>query len=432
MTGAAQGPMRPEPSSVVDPIGRVLHREGRILRGIRAQFADEYRVIVREAESRGWFERGLVRTWIAPDATPEFPLVLEHERVTFVTHRGEWPAAALRRAALCYLDLSIALVDAGYCLKDAHTWNVLFEGPRPVVIDLGSLRPIAELWWPAWVAEFEKYFLVPLWLFAAGKAGLARAMLREQAIGAGFWLLDHDPRALLPDRPEVPADRFTPRENLEALAEHVASLTFRHPAGEWTSYPQPAGSAELRGKDLLVASLLESLPRGTVLDLGTNRGLHAFMAAPSSTAVLAADIDEACLDQVYDRARDTATRVQPVYLDLVWPIGSSGAFDTLPSARERLRCDLVLALALTHHICVRQRFDPEVFVAGVAAYTRDAAVIEFVPEDDWHVRQWDLPPLAGYSAAAFEQACRRHFADVERIASDPAPREIFVCRGRRT
>lgn len=432
MTTSAPGELRPEPSSLVDPVGRVLHRDGRILRGIRPAYADEVRDILRRAESAGWFDRGLVRTWIAPETTSEFPLVLEHERLSFVTLRGEWSAAALRQAAIGYIELSLALVDAGYCLKDAHPWNVLFEGTRPIVTDFGSVRPLGELWWPHWIGEFQKYFLLPLWLFGAGKAGLARALLREQAVGTGLWLFDHDAAALLHDYPPVPTDRATPRANLEQLGALVSSVAFAHPAGEWTTYGQPVSSDGLRVKDRLVRSMLDQLPAGTVLDLGTNRGLHAFMAARTSRAVLAADIDESCLDHIYLRARHTGESVQPVYLDLVWPLGSSGAFDTYPSATERLRSDTVLALALSHHVCVRQRFDPAAFVAAVASYAKHTAAIEFVPEDDWHVRQWGLPPLAGYTPDGFEHACRSHFTDVTRVASEPSPREVFVCRGRRT
>jgi hypothetical protein len=147
--------------------------------------------------------------------------------------------------------------------------------------------------------------------------------------------------------------------------------------------------------------------------------------------VIAADIDETCLDHVYANARSLGMPVQAVYLDIVWPLGSGGAFNTMRAAPDRLRCDLVLALALAHHVCVRRRFDPDAFVGAVASYSASAAVLEFVPEEDWHVQQWGLPPLAGYTADAFARACGRRFERVQRIASDPAPREYFVCEGRR-
>ena len=423
-----------ESSSVVDPVGRVIHYDGRVLRGIRAPYVNDVTRMLAVAETERWFDHGLVPTWATSLSADEYPLILEHQRVPFVTLRGEWPAEALRQGALCYLRLSVALAASGYCLKDAHSWNVLFAGPQPLVTDVGSIRPLGELQWPSWIAEFEKYFLAPLWLFAAGKAGLARALLREQVVGAGNWLFDHERNVLLGERRVRPGgDVFTPGA-FERLAREVDDLRFPHPGGEWSTYAQPEAQSartEWREKDRIVASVLDRLNFSTAIDLGANRGLHAFMCADRRASVLAADVDEICLDTLFRQSRSRTADVLPVYADLVWPIGSGGAFGTIPSAHDRLRCDLVLALALVHHICVRRRFDPDAFVAAVAAFTRGAALVEFIPVEDWHVQQWGLPPLAGYELELFHRSLARRFRRVTPLPSDPAPRVMFLCEDRR-
>jgi hypothetical protein len=424
-----------EAGSLVDPVGRILHYEGRLLRGIRRAFAADVPTILDAAERDKWFDHGLVPTWVTDLSTEEFPLILEHQRIPFVTIRAEWPAEALRRAALCHLDLSAALARSGYCLKDAHTWNLLFDGPTPKITDFGSIRPLAELHLEAWLQEFHKYFLAPMFVFARGQGGLARAMLREHLAGVGLWLIDHAPEALLPDSPG--AARLQGRDPLETFAgltEIVQGLVFPHASSEWTGYAQPANTAapdELRTKDRLVGSLLERLPFGTAIDLGANRGLHAWMCAAKGASVLACDIDETCLDDMFLRASRNRDAVLPLYLDVVLPGGATGAFGTIPPASERLRCDLVLALALVHHVCFRWQFTPEAFASGVAAFTRRAAIIEFIPADDWHVAQWGLPTPPGYSLAGMHDALGRVFDRVECIPSEPPPRHMFVCEGKR-
>ncbi len=427
-----EGTWTAEPSSLVDPVGRVIYHDGRVLRGIRADFAPDVQAMLEVAERDRWFDHGLVPTWPTDFATGEFPLVLEHQRIPFVTVRGEWPAEALRRAALCLLELSAVLARSGYCLKDAHTWNLLFDGPTPRVTDFGSIRPLAELNWPAWLAEFHKFFLVPLLIFSRGQAGLARALLREHLVGTGLWLIDHAPQQLLPpDLPIMPQPPYDAQETFARLVELVSGLTFPHTATEWTSYPQPASSGDLRTKDRLVSTVLDRLDFTSAIDLGANRGLHASMCAAKGALVLACDIDEACLDDMYLRSPQMGDRVLPLYLDVVLPAGVEGAFETIAGARDRLRCDVVLALALVHHVCFRWQFTPAAFAAGVAAFTRRAAIVEFVPADDWHVVQWGLPVPQGYSVEGMHDALARLFRRVERIASEPAPRQIFVCEDKR-
>jgi len=428
------GTWHAEASSVVDPVGRVIHYDGRILRGIRPAYVEQARHLLDVANADNWFAHGLVSTWPTPYELDEYPLVIEHARIPFVTFRGEWSAAALRKAALCQLELSLALARSGYCLQDAHTWNVLFEGTRPLFTDFGSIRPLAELDWTRWLTEFRKYFLVPLLLFADGRIGLARSLTREQVRGVGNWLIDHDITRLLdPEAVAFPPEPYSPAVTFEALRRQVEDLSFPVEQGEWTSYAQPAGegASPLRVKDAQVQAILDRLEFSTALDLGTNRGLHAFMCEARGASVLACDIDEACLNDVFTRAHARRARLTPLYLDVVWPQGSGGAFGTIQSAHDRLRCDLVLALALVHHVSLRQRFDPDALIAGIAGFSRKCALIEFIPRDDWHVAQWNAPPLSGYSLEGFHTALSRHFSRVTVVPSDPLPRQFFVCEGKR-
>lgn len=273
-------------------------------------------------------------------------------------------------------------------------------------------------------------------VFAQGQADLARALLREHLVGTGLWLIDHAPDRLLtsppvglPEAPVVYEDAFA---QLHAL---VSGLRFPHAASEWTGYAQPSAQvpgSELRGKDLLVASLLDRLQFRTAIDVGANRGLHASMCADRGAEVLACDIDETCLDDLFLRSRTEGRRVLPLYLNIIWPASAGGAFESIAPATARLRCDVVIAMALIHHVCLRWQFTPEAFVRGVAAFTREAAIIEFVPADDWHVAQWHVPTPPGYSIEGMHAALAGHFAQVEMIPIDPAPRVVFFCRGVKT
>jgi hypothetical protein len=272
-------------------------------------------------------------------------------------------------------------------------------------------------------------------VFAAGDTDLARRMMREHVHGIGTRFLRHTPDRLLPQSLAFHPDTFAqPDRALAELAGVIGQLVFPHQTSEWTAYPQPVPTASdaMRLKDRIVSGVLERTRPATVLDIGTNRGLHAGMAVATGAQVLAADIDEACLDDVHRRATQEGAPLHAVYLDVVWPLGNGGPFGTMADAHARMRCEEVLCMALIHHVCVRQQFSPAAFIDGVVAFTAAGLVLEFVPGDDVHVAQWPHLPPAGYAVDAVHDALLARFARVQRVPSDPAPRVIFVCEGRRS
>jgi hypothetical protein len=206
-----------DPSSAIDPVGRVFKYNGRIFRGIYAPHTDLAIQVLSEAQANRWFDQGLIPTWKTDFLLPDFPFILEHKRIPFVTIRSEWPGEGLREAVLA---------EAGYCLKDAHPWNVLFDKTTPYVIDWGSIRPISELNLDFWYLQFRKYFLIPLCLFSLGQPKLARTLLREHIIGVGNYIIDLPFTISFPEHPyQIFRNRSSssPSRGFDALGEYVST-----------------------------------------------------------------------------------------------------------------------------------------------------------------------------------------------------------------
>jgi hypothetical protein len=425
-----------EPSSLVDPIGRLFHRDGRVFRAIRAPHGAFVRDLIARARANGWSQLGLVETWEADVSLPGYEAVVEHRRIPFMTLRGEWSAEGLRAAGRCILGLQAALLRQGLCLKDAHPWNVLFDGPRAHFVDWGSIRPAAELHWDFWYAKLRQFVIAPLYLFSRGRPRMARAMLREHGVGMGNEVL------------ALPALRRTPRAAadiaaaartgeihaaVDQLSAYLAAITLPVVPGEWQRYPQPSfeglDAPGLRAKDRIVLEALQRDAGSTVFDLGTNNGLHAEMAAALGKRVLACDIEESCLDQLYLRAASKGSDVLPLYYDFLWPIGDSGFMNSIPGSSQRLRCDTVLAMAVAHHLVLRREVSFEALARGLRALCNRRVVVEFIPHDDVHVATWAERFPAWYTLAEFTAAMRRHFSQVTMVPSEPAPRVVLVCDG---
>jgi ribosomal protein L11 methylase PrmA len=165
-------------------------------------------------------------------------------------------------------------------------------------------------------------------------------------------------------------------------------------------------------------ALEEGRPRA-VVDLGTNTGRYAILAAAVAERVTAIDSDAACIDRLYDRIRrgEAPEKIQPLVIDLMDPTPSQG-WDLVerPGWNRRVSGDFFLALALIHHLSIAGNVPlGEVlrFLRSVAA----AGVVEFVAPEDRRARQLlrrrSAPP-ADYALDPFERELARHFRILDR------------------
>jgi hypothetical protein len=152
-----------------DPGGRVYVHKGRILRWLRAEAAVDVLEFLRTPVARTLTEGGQMVS-SRPLEKDEVPKDvgssgewLEHSRVWFPSFPYEWIPEMLHDAGQLTLDLARDVMFAGFELKDATPSNVLFEGSRPVFIDVASVQKTdSGVWtWHAY-AQFVQSFLLPL------------------------------------------------------------------------------------------------------------------------------------------------------------------------------------------------------------------------------------------------------------------------------
>jgi len=295
-------------------------------------------------------------------------VILEHERIAFPSFAYEWPAEMLHAAGRLTLDLALALLEEGHGLKDATPYNVLFEGPRPVFVDLGSLeaREPDDYTWLAH-AQFARTFLLPL---------LAR---RDLALPlAGLLLAKRDGL-----EPEQVYRMIGPLRRLMPPYLGYVSLP------TWL-----ARAARKRG-----AALYQR-----------RRGGHP----ERSRYVLSS----------------TLRRLARPSAGIGWRNAECPAF----LDRAQARFDLVLMLAVVHHLVVSERIPIEQIAELIACLTRDAAVVEFVGREDPMFERL----LRGrdhlhrdWTRAAFELAWRRVFDVVACEQIDGGHRWLYLFRKRK-
>lgn len=462
--------LRADPGSFRDPLSTVFVGDGGVYRGLTEEGLREYEAVAAADFFADLRARGEVvgTERVAPEESPldgAWAGVLRHERVPVITYPHEWTFAMLRDAALLHLDVTAGAVAAGFTTKDASSYNVQFRGVEPVFIDVGSferLRPGEP--WPGY-RQFCELFYNPLvaqsvagipfqpWLRGAvdGISPTDAAALIRGRRRFDRRLLVHVRLHARAERRYSDSDRdvrtemgragFGPKvvaAQLANLRRAVEHLSWDDGRSEWSEYSDRAHytDVDLASKESFVARAVEATRPPTVLDLGANDGRFSTLAVDhGASSAIAADADHLVVDRLYRRLkRNRDTRILPLVVDLADPPPGLGwrSRERRPWA-ERMQPDLVLALALVHHLAISDNVPfPE--IVGFLADFDAPLIVEFPHRDDPMVERLLGRKRAGlfdhYGTTAWEDALRDRFDVLEREVLPSDRRTLYRCRRR--
>jgi SAM-dependent methyltransferase len=397
------------------------------LRRIHASAAEEARAFLasplrRELERSG----DVVATEIldhAGDApADEGNLWLRHPLIEPVSYPWEWSPGQWRAAAELTLRLARKAIDAGWALKDATPLNVLFAGARPVFVDVLSFErrdPHSTVWLA--YGQFVRTFLLPLvgakylgWPLEATlfrrdgyePAALYRALPRWRRL---------DPRlldvvtlaALLEGKNRKPQNgsrrasasdpdlaRHILNKRLARLGKQIRHVTGESTASQWSRYEQRAShyaSSDVDAKQQFVRHVLGQHRPARVLDIGANTGTYSLMAAEAGAEVVALDSDAAALEALWRAAAAQSKPITALVANIARPTPAAGWRN-----REQLSLldrlgggfDMVLMLAVIHHLILREQLPLTHIAELCAALTRRWLILEWVPPADPMFQEW--------------------------------------------
>src|SRR5919108_876243 len=344
-----------EPASFRDPASTVAYLDGRVLRDLTKESAEDFATLASAPFYQQAMTDGrLVRTTEVPiEDLPRsvhggaWVQALEHERIPFVTYPYEWTFSMLKDAALVHLDLLLAALGADLTMKDGYAYNLAFVGARPVFIDVGSFERVrpGEPW--AGYRQFCQTMLYPLLLQAhkdirfqpwlrgqvqgiqprelarlfSGTDRLRPGVLKHVTLHGAMEQRLSGARAQ-DTRKELKAAGFSTelqKATVAAIRKLVAKLEWSRSASEWNDYQKTSTytDAEREIKAAFVSKALEGKGARLVFDLGGNDGTYSRVAAQHADYVVCADGDDLVLDGLYRSLRQEGNRqILPAYLDL--------------------------------------------------------------------------------------------------------------------
>ena len=434
--GAESGNLVPEEldwqgKRFLDPSGRVFVHNNQVYRAIYPEARSRVEKMFDDGVVEHLVERGLlVRTRRTKLEVPGYAMVLKHKRIAFQTIRGNWHRYFLKDAARCVLDLNLELLRYGLRTVAYHYGNVKQQGRcRPVWIDFGSIArigPNANQEPRPVPAQLRSCYLYPLALLA--KSADLTAPCRR--LGQLEW----PEFAALVGQSSASKGIFARTSEfkgrgaaLMAAREWVDDLELPPINSPWEGYyDRPLDKLahlEERRFTAVRRAIEERRPK-RVIDLGCNAGRFSVVAARTGADVYAADTDYGALETLYQEVKSLE---DPLSI-------TSSLFDVMGTRLKfRPLGDLVLALALTHHLAVGERYPFPLIAKKLSSYTTDALIAEFMPYGRRAAGPDPNPePLpATYRLENFLDAlaaCFRHVQVIDYPRAGRAERVLILCR----
>ena len=339
---------------------------------------------------------------------PEARRVLLPTQLEFVSYPYEWSFSQLKDAALLTLAVQQRALEHGMSLKDASAFNVQFHCGRPVFIDTLSFERDDGRPWVAY-EQFCRHFLAPLLLMQTRSLEMGRLLyanldgipieLASELLG---WRSYLRPGALMHLHLHARVRRqatacangrtatvpFAARlELVHSLRRTVEGIRLTEGVSTWSGYEDQSAhySREaLSSKMSFVLKALRGTPEGLVYDIGGNTGVYSRLAADCGNFCVLYDADALCVERAYLREKQTGgTRVLPLRLDLSNPTPALGVnLGERASVLDRRRARLVMALALVHHLRLKEN-TPFELMADFFARLGGRLLIEWVgPRDE--------------------------------------------------
>lgn len=459
------------PASYCDSNGRLFTWKGELYRGIRPKATALCERLFVQGITTRLIEKGLlVETQLTDLTLDEYPLILKHQRVPFVSYPYEWCFDQLKDAALLVVDLELELTKHGLTVDDPDSWNLLFNGALPVYVDFCAIRPDGQSIGPPRIGgeNFTRKFLYPLHLMTHGHGHIARWLLHDREEG----VLHADFAALVGSRAlcwqhrhvvkgvTAAVKRRLPRKLLSAvergrdlLTSTTESHTLQGPATRvrflqrlrqeieqcslpLEEYPSRFSAFSLapshtwEAKQCAIHQLIEAFRPASVLHIGGgNEAWYSQLAAHMSCKTVTLDTDETSVRRLYRRARSANLSILPLVMDVRFPSPGCGLGNQeLAPALQRLKCEMVLALGIVSQLVFEGSLRFDQIAETVSAFTTKYALIEFIPlAQAMPSDRYPVEKYCWYTLENLKAALERLFRNVSHHTTCPDSHTLLLC-----
>ncbi len=447
------------PSSYRDPSGFIFETNGILYRQVNNSFKENFDLFIQS----GCYDHLVKKDLLIRHENIEGNLsgsadhyrTIKPDRIQLVSWLYEWSFDMLKDAALLTLQLVKESLAFNLILKDATPINIQWHKGKLIFIDTLSFEKYEERPWIAY-RQFCECFLGPLLIMHYSKKqlpGLSLAWPDGIPLSTIVSLLPGRSRFSLhaylhihlhakmsqrkSNKPGKTTTLSKPKlvNLINSLELLVGKLKSPPENSAWSGYYDEAATRNdyLEQKSKIIGGWINNLQDVTfAVDLGANEGEFSRLLAEKNISTIATDFDPYCINRLYKRIKEQGeSKIQPLVLDIANPTPATGVNnDERSSFIERIDADLVLALALIHHLAIGKNI-PLDMIAGSLRRFGKKLVVEFVPKEDEKVKlmlEQKNDIYKKYSEEEFVKAFEDHFTILDKATIPGTGRVLFLMK----
>lgn len=482
--------MRLNNISYKDSAARVLQEEGIYYRYIFDEYKVEYDHLMQSGLYKALLNKGYIisheevaheNPQVNQESQPQqkiYKKLLPHQ-IAFQSYPFEWSYGQWRKVVYAYLQINKIALAHGMVLKDATPFNFYFEHSKPVLLDTSSFMFFEE--GARWIAykQFCTEMLSPLALMHFnGQRWSKLCMSHLRGLPLNFvskqlplksWfnstVLLHihlhgkyanaegetkEAKEALKykdfNRQRGAEQKGFSKEKLLSLFGMIKSTVEKWKQAyqfekHWFDYYQNdiASQFYLSNKETIIKEWLVAIQPKTLLDLGANTGRFSQLASEFAEQVIAIESDGICVDAIEMEfkkilvSNNYIRRIKRHYalqMDLAETTPNMGVLEQeYSSIYIRAKSEMVLALALTHHLYISNQLSFEQITSILDQFSQKYCITEFVPATDDKVKMLmkdKQRSFENYTESNFSKALQINFVIKERRKIEGSNRIIYL------
>lgn len=429
-----------------DEIGAVFKFEGEIYREIYPEYVEQTMEL---------FDCGLVKklvdkqllidTQITDMHLQKGDLVLKHETIPIITHEYEWTYGMIKDAALLIIELLRELDLYGYELKDCHDGNVAFRNNKPIFIDFGSIILNSHKRYPLCYRQFLNAYYCPLLLANTKYDTMIRSLMKSGTLYSNMELvfeLSHikiskfieklysiEWKLLYKDynggltkwkvasqigfilkwfgiisKQKIDRKRCAWINKYEKKLKNIKCYRNKTQWGDY--YTADSTFENTRFGTLIKQVKIHDDEINSVWEIGANSGWFAeeLLKKCNISTYVATDYDMKAVEKCYNRFGNKNVYVANVDVKEVYIGYCDGETEI-----ERFCSDLVIALALTHHLILTQKLNIKWIAKFLYDSTNAYVLTEFMPLGLWYGQETDMNTPNWYTYEWFKNEMELYF-----------------------
>lgn len=436
-----------------DPASRLIKIDkNRILRVVNKEYIGKYKDIYDRCRNNSLFGRYIIDTHIVNEVEGlSFDLILEHEYVEPISYCFEWAPEMFADYVNFMLDFISQLSTLGLGITDGHTLNATIWKGKFVFLDFGALR--VGYTEQKTLIEFINTHIIPLILFKINQSEKAYMYLKNPEVVITLsdvrGYLDDDEIKSVGRLYDIAIEAKKDTDILsfvKCVKEFINNFRDVKIQTRWEGYQndewdwsndKTKWSVKMKN---VIHFLKETRPE-SVVDLAGNMGWYGSFLHEEMKRVVIVDMDFNCVDSLWRRVqRDNISNVLPICMSVCAPtldyyrdreIAKTGIIPWRKNAIERFKSEMVIALAIVHHLVFAQQLTFEEIIAQFSEFSEKFLIIEFIESSDQYITDFIKDGFEWYTKKNFEYVLNKHFEIINTSESTPSEtRTIYLCEKR--